>query len=313
MITLARASRRSVGEALRDVQHRILQNLRPRRSSPTAAGNPQRGPPARPLLLPQRIAVIKHERITCVASGNFGNGAGTRWELRRVRQCRRSARCCRRRATPAAMRGRPAKPPDRRRARGEPDAVQAACPVRGRPGTDRPECRHRALGRPHLGLTCVDAVRRRVQQDTLQTPRLRRRPAVPHLRRAGRRGPGGVPRLGVRMDLPAKRGHDESMAIAMGRQFSSLLPELRCEPTTKRVRVLLDGMVVRHHVGSIDLGAEAGRAVLRGAGSRITSASVESAAGAGHRGRAPGRPGGGPEPCSTRATGFARTPHPGQP
>ena len=38
----------------------------------------------------------------------------------------------------------------------------------GRPGeTDRPKCRHRAPGRPHLGLTCVDVVRRRVQQDTL--------------------------------------------------------------------------------------------------------------------------------------------------
>ena len=41
------------------------------------------------------------------------------------------------------------------------------------------------------------------------------------------------------MDLPAKRGHDESMAIAMGRQFFSLLPELRYEPTIKRIRVFL--------------------------------------------------------------------------
>jgi len=34
------------------------------------------------------------------------------------------------------------------------------------------------------------------------------------------------------------------MAVNLMRQFSSLLPELRVQPTTKRVRVLLDGMVV---------------------------------------------------------------------
>ena len=59
------------------------------------------------------------------------------------------------------------------------------------------------------------------------------------------------------------------MAVAMYRQFAALLPELRWQPTVKRVRVLLAGEVIADTVAApAGLGTKKGRAVLRGAGTR---------------------------------------------
>ncbi len=54
------------------------------------------------------------------------------------------------------------------RARGEPDAEEAARPVRGTGGeTNPPRGRHRASVRSHIACCCVNKVRRGTQNETL--------------------------------------------------------------------------------------------------------------------------------------------------